>query len=174
MFFIFTDDEQGEEEQEADSEHESGDESDCVITDTSSNFMQSRFETSLDNSILLNTSVSDDDPIVAFFNNKIPSVESFNKIQDEDKLKAFKEHFESMPEEDYLTYLVFAILKLSSIGGQSQEAKTLAQQLFKEAFEYGRTKDRVSCAIFKQNQIKHFLFGRSKASETSSLSNLGC
>lgn len=141
---MLLDDEQGEEEQEGDFEHESGEESDCIITDTSGNFSQSHFETSLDNSILLNSSVSDDDPIVAFFNKNIPTVDAFNLIKDEDKLKAFKDQFSSMPEEDYLTYLVFGILKLSSIGGQSQEAKNIAQELYKEAFEYGKSKDRVS------------------------------
>lgn len=96
---------------------------------------------------MLNSSVSDEDPIVTFFNNKTPTVEAFSLIKDEDKLKAFKDHFASMPEEDYLTYVVFSILKLSSIGGQSQEAKNIAQELFKEAFEYGKSKDRVSCRV---------------------------
>lgn len=48
------------------------------------------------------------------------------------------------PEDDYLTHLVFAILKLSSIGDQSEEAYLVAQQLFKEAFEFGKNKDKVS------------------------------
>lgn len=118
-----------------------------MITNTSANFSQSNFETSLDNSILLNSSVSDEDPISAFYNNKIPTLENFNQIKDEDKLKGFKDLISSAPEDDYLTHLVFTILKLSSIGGQSQEAKLIAQQLFTEAFEYGKNKDRVSSAI---------------------------
>jgi hypothetical protein len=88
--------------------------------------------------------VSDEDPITKFYNNNIPTVENFNQIKDEDKLKAFKEVLSDVPEDDYLTHLVFTILKLSSIGSQSPEAKTIAQQLFKEAFEYGKNKDRVS------------------------------
>lgn len=127
------------------SEHDSGEESDCVVTSTSGNFSQNNFETSLDNSILLNSSVADDDPVAQFYNNNIPTVESFNLIKDEDKLKAFKEMLSNSSDEDYLTHLVFTTLKLSSIGGQSPEAKTIAQQLFKEAFEYGKNKDRVSC-----------------------------
>jgi hypothetical protein len=97
----------------------------------------------LDISILLNSSVSDEDPVSAFYNSKIPSVEGFNEIKDEDKLKGFKDLISSASEEDYLTHLVFAILKLSSIAGQSVEAKTISQQLFKEAFEYGKNKNRV-------------------------------
>lgn len=115
-----------------------------MITNTSSNFGQNNFETSLDNSILLNSSVSDEDPVATFCNNKIPTIESFNLIKDEDKLKAFKELLAGTSEDEYLTHLVFTILKLSSIGGQSAEAKNIAQQLFKDAFEYGKNKDRVS------------------------------
>jgi hypothetical protein len=88
--------------------------------------------------------VSDEDPVANFYNSKSPTVETFNQIKDDDKLKAFKELLSSAPEDDYLTHLVFTILKLSSIGGQSQEAKTIVQELFKEAFEYGKDKDRVS------------------------------
>lgn len=115
-----------------------------MITNTSSNFGQNNFETSLDNSILLNSSVPDEDPVATFCNNKIPTIESFNLIKDEDKLKAFKELLAGTSEDEYLTHLVFTILKLSSIGGQSAEAKNIAQQLFKDAFEYGKNKDRVS------------------------------
>lgn len=90
--------------------------------------------------------MSDEDPVANFYNDKTPTVETFNQIKDEDKLKAFKDLLVSAPEDDYLTHLVFTILKLSSISGQSPEAKNIAQQLFKEAFEYGKNKDRVSCA----------------------------
>lgn len=102
----------------------------------------------MDNSILLNSSVSDEDPAIAFYNNQVPTIESFNQIKDEDKLKTFQDLLANAPEDDYLTHLVFAILKLSSIGGQSQEANLVAQQLFKEAFEYGKNKDRVSYKTF--------------------------
>lgn len=98
----------------------------------------------MDNSILLNSSVSDEDPIADFYNDKVPSIDGFNKIKDEDKLRAFKELLSNAPEDEYLRHLVFTILKLSSISEQSQEAKTIAQELFKEAFEYGKNKDRVS------------------------------
>lgn len=118
-----------------------------MITNTSSSFGQNNFETSLDTSILLNSSVSDEDPVATFYNNKIPTVETFNLIKDDDKLKAFKDLLAGTSEDDYLTHLVFTILKLSSIGGQSQEAKNIAQQLFKEAFEYGKSMDRVRASF---------------------------
>lgn len=141
---LFTDDEQGEEEEEADSEHESAEESDCAITNVTGNFSTTNFETSLDNSILLNSSVSDEDPVTVFYNNKIPTLESFNQIKEVDKLKAFKELLSNTSEDEYLKVLVYAILKLSSISEQSADAKSVAKELFKEAFEYGKSKDRVS------------------------------
>lgn len=117
-----------------------------MITHTSSNFGQNNFETSLDNSILLNSSVSEEDPATAFYNSKEPTEESFNQIRDDDKLKAFKDMLASAPEDDYLTHLVFTILKLSSISEKSPEAKIVARELFKEAFEYGKNNDRVRSA----------------------------
>lgn len=98
----------------------------------------------MDNSILLNSSVSDEDPVATFYNNNIPTLDSFNQIKDDDKLKAFQEILSAAPEDTYLTHLVFTILKLFSISEQSPEANTIAQQLFKEAFNYGKDKDRVS------------------------------
>lgn len=88
--------------------------------------------------------MSDEDPIAEFYNDKVPSIDGFNKIKDEDKLRAFKELLSGAPEDEYLKHLVFTILKLSSIAEQSPEAKSIAQDLFKEAFEYGKDKDRVS------------------------------
>ena len=79
-----------------------------------------------------------------FCNAKEPKLEQFEKITDEDKLKAIKDFLSNAPEDDYLTHLVFTILKLSSISEQSKEAHQITLELFKEAFEYAKTKDRVS------------------------------
>ena len=117
-----------------------------------SNLSQNNFETSLDNSILLNSSaVVDDDPVAIFCHDKVPTIENFNEIKEDDKLKAFKEYLSHAPEDDYLTHLVFTILKISSLGEQSKEAQQLAQNLFREAFEYAKNKDRVSCEKLKLN-----------------------
>lgn len=87
--------------------------------------------------------MDDDDPIAVFCNDKSPSVEKFQQIKDEDKIKAFKDFLSNAPETDYLTHLVFTILKLSSLGEQSSEALKLALELFKETFEYAKEKNRV-------------------------------
>lgn len=108
-----------------------------------SNLSKSNFETSLDNSILLNTTF-DDDPVALFCNDKEPSLENFERIVEEDKLKAIKDFLSNAPESDYLTHLVFTILKLSSISGHSKDAHQITVELFKEAFEYAKNKDRVS------------------------------
>lgn len=132
-----------EEEEEEDGEEEEDDD-ECVITNVA-NLSQNNFETSLDNSILLNNSfIAEDDPIAYFCSDKSsPTLDKFQKICDEDKLKGFKEYLSQAPEEDYLTHLVYAILKLSSISDQSSDAKQLALDLFKEAFEYAKSNDRV-------------------------------
>lgn len=138
-------DEQEDEESDdgEEDEEETEDDEEVVITGVS-NLSQSNFETSLDNSILLNSSASDDDPIAFFCNDKSPTFKQFEQIKDENKLKAFKEFLSHAPEEDYLTHLVFTILKLSSISEESQDAQQLSLDLFREAFEYAKTKDRVS------------------------------
>lgn len=127
--------------EEYDDENEEDDD-EVEITGVS-NLAQTTFETSLDNSILLNTTF-DDDPIAVFCNENEPTVDNFHKIVEEDKLKAFKDFLSHAPEKDYLTHLVFTILKLSSISEQSKEAQQVALDLFKEAFEYAKNKDRVS------------------------------
>lgn len=112
---------------------------------TSALNLSQNFETSLDNSsILLNSTANDDDPVASFCNDRNPTAEKFELIQEDDKFKAFKDFLSNAPEDDYLTHVVFTILKLSSLGEQSSDAQKLALELFKEAFEYAKTKDRVS------------------------------
>jgi hypothetical protein len=139
----YQEEQEEEEDQESDDEAEEEDDDEVEITGEA-NLSTSRFDTSLDNSILLNSSATNnDDPIVSFYNENTPSVEKFELITDEDKLKAFKEFLTTTPEEDYLTHLVYTILKLSSISEQSKDALDVALNLFKDAFEYAKDKDRV-------------------------------
>lgn len=86
--------------------------------------------------------IDDDDPIAVFCNEKNPSLEKFQEIKDDDKVKAFKDYLSNAPPEDYLTHLVFTILKLSSLE-QSNDAQKLALELFKETFEYAKENDRM-------------------------------
>ncbi|KAL7027940.1 hypothetical protein ACKWTF_005662 [Chironomus riparius] len=136
-------DETEEGEEEEDYEEENEDDEEVVITGVS-NLSESKFETSLDNSILLNsTKIDEDDPVAEFCNAKEPKLVDFEKITDEDKLIAIKDFLSNATEDDYLTHLVFTILKLSSISEESKEAQQIALELFKEAFEYAKTKDRL-------------------------------
>lgn len=138
------DDEQTEEEGSGEeSEEQDYDEMPEVTKDTV-NLSQINFETSLDNSGILHSStVDDDDPISVFCNDKNPALEKFQQIKDDDKVKSFKAFLSNVPEEDYLTHLVFTILKLASLGEQSSDAQKLALELFKETFEYAKEKNRV-------------------------------
>lgn len=138
------DDEETEEGSDDLEECEEEEEDDEVIITSATNLSQN-FETSLDNSsILLNSTANEDDPVASFCNDRNPTADKFQLIQEEDKFKAFKDFLSNAPEDDYLTHLVYTILKLSSIGEQSSVAQKLALELFKEAFEYAKTKDRVS------------------------------
>lgn len=138
------DDEETEEGSDDLEECEEEEEDDEVIITSATNLSQN-FETSLDNSsILLNSTANEDDPVASFCNDRNPTADKFQLIQEEDKFKAFKDFLSNAPEDDYLTHLVYTILKLSSIGEQSGVAQKLALELFKEAFEYAKTKDRVS------------------------------
>lgn len=143
----YQDDDDDDDEETDEGEEEGGEqeEDDDVIITNVSNLSQNQFETSLDNSILLQSSTAvDEDPVSAFYNDKaIPTLEKFQQITDEDKMKAFKEFLSNSSEEDYLTHLVYVILKLSSISEQSPEAQKLALDLFQEAFEYAISKDRL-------------------------------
>jgi len=113
------------------------------------------FETSLENSILLNSSnVADDEPVAVFCNQTAPTLDVFELIKDADKAKAFRDFLSNAPEDDYLTHLVFTILKLSSISDRSKEALSLAQHLFKDAFEYAKDKDRVSCFFCRCSSLR--------------------
>lgn len=117
---------------------------DEVVITSAVNLSQNNFETSLDNSgILHNSIVDDDDPVAVFCNDKAPTIEKFQQIKIDDKTKAFKEFLSNAPEEDYLTHLVYTILKLASIGEQSSEAQKLTLELFKVTFEYAKEKDRL-------------------------------
>lgn len=138
------DDEETEEGSDDLEECEEEEEDDEVIITSATNLSRN-FETSLDNSsILLNSTANEDDPVASFCNDRNPTADKFQLIQEEDKFKAFKDFLSNAPEDDYLTHLVYTILKLSSIGEQSGVAQKLALELFKEAFEYAKTKDRVS------------------------------
>lgn len=126
-----------------DQEYDETQDDEVVIT-SAVNLSKNNFETSLDNSGILHSSiVDDDDPVAVFCNDKNPSLEKFQQIKEDDKVRAFKDFLSNAPEDDYLTHLVFTILKLASLGEQSSEAQKLALELFKETFEYAKEKDRM-------------------------------
>lgn len=86
---------------------------------------------------------SDEDPVAAFYNQASPSVALFNEISS-DRYEAIKTALSTCPQDEYLSHLVFIILKLAAISEQSTEAASLTSRLFEEAFEYGKNNDRVS------------------------------
>lgn len=143
---------------------------DDEVVITSALNLSNNFETSLDNSgILHNSTIDEDDPVAVFCNDKNPTVERFQLIKEEDKIKAFKDFLANAPEEDYLTHLVFTILKLASIGEQSSDAQKLALELFKETFEYAKEKNRVSLHSCISANAKNFSLPLADAQRTKFL-----
>lgn len=54
---------------------------------------------------------------------------------------------QSIPKEDYLVYLVFAILKCSAISKESNDALEVSQVLYKECYEYAEKTNQVIAGI---------------------------
>lgn len=51
-----------------------------------------------------------------------------------------------MPEKDYLTQLVFAIIKCSAISANSKEALDISTELYKDCYEYAEKTKQVTTA----------------------------
>lgn len=73
-----------------------------------------------------------------------PSVEMFTAIKDNDKVSAFRNYLSTVAEPDYLMYLAFAVLKLSAISKDCDEALDVSQALFKDCFDYAVTTNQVN------------------------------
>lgn len=58
------------------------------------------------------------------------------------KYQIFK-FFQTISEENYLVYLVFAVLKCAELSEKSKEALDVATELFKDVYEYAQKKDRL-------------------------------
>ncbi|XP_037052320.1 ran GTPase-activating protein [Bradysia coprophila] len=82
--------------------------------------------------------------VETFCNTTVPTLAMFNALEENDKVLAFKTFLHSIPKEDYLVYMVFSILKCSTISKESNDALEVAQVLYKECFEYAE----------KTNQLK--------------------
>lgn len=163
---------QEEEEEENDDENEETEEEDeCVETGYTPG------DQPKNDSFAFNSSLkaTDEDPVAAFYNHPSPSLKHFNDIP-VDRYDAIKTALSTCPQDEYLSHLVFVILKLAALSDQSSDAATLTARLFEEAFEYGKNNDRVSFIIeIAKLCIKscfHILYCRFKASETSSSSSL--
>ncbi|CAO1332234.1 unnamed protein product [Diamesa serratosioi] len=136
-----------EEEEEDDGEHSYVDSDDVeegeffIGVNTTVN---ETFETSLDRSFTNGSGEAPEpDSVAAFCQHQKPTFEMFAQIQEDDKVAAFREYLLGASEDDYLIYLVFTILKCSSVSENSKDALTLSQELFKDAFEYAKNNNRM-------------------------------
>lgn len=81
--------------------------------------------------------------VEAFCNAKYPAETLFYAIDDNDKTTAIRNYLKTIPEESYLTYLVFTILKCAELSLKVEEALKIATELFKDTIEYAQKTNRL-------------------------------
>lgn len=81
--------------------------------------------------------------VEAYCQTHFPSETMFNSLEEANKTEAFREYLKSLPDEDYLVYLAFTILKLSEISEKSKEALEVSEALFVDAYDYAKTNNRL-------------------------------
>lgn len=74
--------------------------------------------------------------VETFLETPNPSLEMFEKIPATDKVAEFTKFLKSLPENDFLVFLSFAILKTSALALKSTEALTVATALYKECIDF--------------------------------------
>lgn len=137
----------GEEETEEDVSEEGADDLEYV---SSSVAVDSTFRTTLDNTAdISHISVGDElehpeNSAEAFINAQHPSESMFANIADTDKTAAIRDYLKTIPEEHYLAYLVFTILKCAELSEKSSEALAVAEQLFKDVFDFAKQNNRLT------------------------------
>lgn len=81
--------------------------------------------------------------VEAFINAQYPSETMFANINEKDKTKAIRDYLKTIPQESYLAYLVFTILKCSELSQKSNEALNVSEELFKDAFAVAQQQNRL-------------------------------
>ncbi|XP_001658696.2 ran GTPase-activating protein [Aedes aegypti] len=147
--------EEEEEEEDDNEECEESDESDAGESDQAEQdgFQQSpnvTAEPAIRNLLSENNNASTIDldqslpnTVEAYCQTHYPSETMFHSLEESNKAEAFKEYLKSLPEEDYLVYVAFTILKLSEISEKSKEALEVSEALFADAYEYAKANNRL-------------------------------
>lgn len=93
-----------------------------------------------------------------------PSLSLFDALEENDKITAFRDYlkvrkkvsylknqnllnyfsFQTIPEEEYLTFLVFTVLKCSALSQKSKEANRVADALFLDAFQFAKNNKQMT------------------------------
>ncbi|GAB0096758.1 Ran GTPase-activating protein [Sergentomyia squamirostris] len=83
-------------------------------------------------------------PVEIFCRAENPTITMFNAIDTKDKVAAFREYLKDLPDEFYLIYLVFAILKCSALSLQSTDVLAVSDALFADALQYAQDNSRIN------------------------------
>ncbi|KAJ6646104.1 Ran GTPase-activating protein [Pseudolycoriella hygida] len=97
--------------------------------------------------------------VETFCNTTVPTLAMFNALEENDKVAAFRAFLQSIPEEDYLVYLVYSILKCSVISKESNEALEVSQMLFNDCYEFAEKTNQVKRVnnffLYQLGLLKH-------------------
>lgn len=56
---------------------------------------------------------------------------------------------QKIPEKDYLVHLVFAIIRVSAVSLNNQEALRISSELYRDCYEYAQKTNQVNDIQFK-------------------------
>lgn len=121
------------------------------------------FTNNLNSSVYYDGEISRPNTVETFCNTPNPNEAMFNALEENDKVYAFQNFLkvclrlfclckgfisifllQTFSDEEYLIYLVFAILKCSAISKENKEALEVSQALYKDCFEYATKTNQVN------------------------------
>lgn len=137
--------EEGEEEEEEASEEENEEADESLPADTSGvvepNIRNLLADQTNDTTIDLDQTLPN--TVEVYCQTNYPSETMFHALEEKNKTEAFREYLKALPDDDYLVYLAFTILKLSEISEKSPEALQVSEALFSDAYNYAKNNNRL-------------------------------
>ncbi|XP_031623299.1 ran GTPase-activating protein isoform X2 [Contarinia nasturtii] len=97
-----------------------------------------------DSSVVFTGTSEQPNTVLTFCNTPHPTSNQFDALVETDKLQAFRDFLQLVPEKDYLVHLVFAIIKLSATSLKNQEALRVATELYKDCYDYAQKTNQVT------------------------------
>lgn len=136
--------EDDEDYEDVDEEETETDEEGGVTQQQNQSINREGFGGGLNTSVSFVSSEARPHTVETFLETPNPSLEMFEKIPATDKVAEFTKVLKSLPDNDYLVFLSFAILKTSALALKSTEALTVSNALYKECVEHAQQTQQVT------------------------------